>query len=322
MNSKRIILSCLLIYLCIPTFAYAKIVFRSDRYGNRSLYVMDDNGSNIQRLTVGSKVISWPEWSPDGKQIIFTAQPPGVPNWPQVSAIYIINSDGTGEYRLTNEAARERFPTWSADGKYIAFESNRLSEPGEPITDIWRIDIATKALRKLTHARPDDWISNPSWSPDGKYIAYDDAGIYLMSAVGRNHRKFAQGYRPEWSPDSQSVVYINTIRNGLGEFVRDNIVIHNLKNDERQILDTPDSWSIHSVCFMGPEQVLFAANYWDKENRNEKCDIYRYHLVTGEIINLTNNPKVNDSGMDWISDDVLPVNPKGNKTVTWGTLKR
>ncbi len=270
MNSKRIIFYCLLICLCMPTFAYAKIVFTSDRDGSRSLYMMDDDGSNIQRLTVTAD--SWPAWSPDGKHIAFYRYMGHDLRFVQIFAIHVINSDGTGEYRLTGEDAFERAPTWS---------------------------------------------------PDGKYIAYNGAGIYLMDADGRRNRKFHhRGARPKWSVDSQSVVYTETVRNGLGEFVRDNIVIHNLKNDKRQILDTPDSWTIHSVCFMGPERVLFAAKYWDKENKNEKDDIYSYHLVTGEIINLTNNPDRDDFMMDWISDDVLPVTPKGNKTVTWGTLKQ
>ena len=38
--------------------------------------------------------------------------------------------------------------------------------------------------------------------------------------------------------------------------------------------------------------------------------------------NLTNNPDSDDFFMDWISDDVLPVSPKGKITLTWGTLKQ
>ena len=69
--------------------------------------------------------------------------------------------------------------------------------------------------------------------------------------------------------------------------------------------------------------MLISLRPWDKEKPNvSKFDIYRYHLVTGEIVNLTNNPASDDFSMDWISDDVLPVSPKGKITLTWGTLKQ
>ena len=102
----RLPLYCLLFFLCLPTLTHAKIVFHSViRGAGAGLYVMDDDGRNVQRLTASH---GWfPEWSPDGRQIAFTAQPPGVPNWPQIRAIYIINSDGTDEYRLTDEDTRE-----------------------------------------------------------------------------------------------------------------------------------------------------------------------------------------------------------------------
>ncbi len=325
MIGHRIPLYCLFLLLFLPTLTHAKIVFKSYRDGSKSLYVMDDDGSNVQRLTASPGW--WPEWSPDGKQIAFTAKPPGVPNWPQIRAIYIINSDGTDEYRLTDEDTRERGPTWSPDGKYIAFESNRLAEPGVGQIDIWRITLETKALRRLTRAREDEWYSIPSWSPDGKYIAYQDGGgIYLILADGRRPQRLGRGERPDWSPDSQSIVSHEDIHDANGEFITSKVVIHNINTGKRQILDTPDKWLIHSTCFMGPKQVLIAARHWDKNNPNrDKFDIHSYHLMTREIVNLTNTPGDDDFAMDWISDDVLSVSPKGDPkkvTVTWGEMKK
>ncbi len=324
MIRRHIPLYYLLLFLFLPMLTHAKIVFRSVVRGEgMGLYVMDDDGSNIQRLTASHGW--WPEWSPDGKQIAFTAEPPGVPNWPQISAIYIINNDGTDEYRLTDEDTRERGPTWSPDGKYIAFESNRLAEPGVGQIDIWRITLETKALRRLTRAREGEWYSIPSWSPDGKYIAYEGDGIYLILADGRRPQRLGRGERPDWSPDSQSIVSHEDIRDANREFITSKVVIHNINTNKRQILDTPDNWVIHSTCFMGPKQVLIAARHWDKENPHHKFDIYSYHLVTGELVNLTNTPDDDDFTMDWISDDVLSVSPKGDPkkvTVTWGEIKQ
>ena len=328
MHSKRIILYCLLICFLIPTLTDARIVFKSYRDGSRSLYVMDDDGRNVQKLT--DRDGSWPSWSPDGKRIVFSAEPPGVPNWPQQRAIYIINSDGTGEHRLTNEETLEGNPTWSPDGQYIAFHSDRLAKPGTAQTDIWTIHIATKRLRRLTHT--EKLTVSPSWSPDGKYIAYREGGeIHLIRPNGSGHHELwpknenYKRYFPRWSVDSQSVLYMEDRYNAVGEFISEHVVIHDIKSDKRQVVNTPDKWLIHSACFMGREYLLIGVRDFrglNKENAQaEKYDIYRYHLGTGEIVDLTRTPE-NDFAMDWIDDDVLPVSPQGKKTVTWGTVKQ
>ena len=127
-------------------------------------------------------------------------------------------------------------------------------------------------------------------------------------------------YSPRWSVDSQSVLYLEDSYDAAGKFLSREVIIHNIKIDKRQVINTPDNWSVHSAVFMGGDHLLIAARVIDAEQ--SKYDIYRYHLATGEIVNLTNNPNVDDFAMDWISDDVLPVSPKGKKKVTWGTLKQ
>lgn len=319
MNSKRIILYCLLICFFGSTFTDAKIVFKSKRDGSGSLYVMDDDGTNVQRLTEAS--VSWPVWSPNGKQIAFMSILPTEPGQGEKAAIFLINSDGTEEHQLTDGDRLEGFPTWSPDGKLIAFASSRLVER----TDIWTINIETKELRRLT--RTENLTTEPSWSPDGKYIAYREGfAIYLMRADGSGHHELWPGKGiygrglPRWSVDSQSVLYMENRYDDAGKFLSRKVVIHNIKIDKRQVIDTPDNRSIHSAVFMGEKHLLISAENEDVEQG--EYDIYKYHLVTGEIVNLTNNPNVDDFGMDWISDDVLPVSPQDKKKVVWGTLKQ
>lgn len=51
------------------------------------------------------------------------------------------------------------------------------------------------------------------------------------------------------------------------------------------------------------------------------CYVYKYDIRTGEITQLTNDPGW-DQTIDWISDDVLSVSPRGKKKVTWGAVKQ
>ena len=54
-----------------------RIAFSSDMDGNKEIYVMNADGSNIQRLTVNVDSDSDPTWSPDGTQIAFVSDRDG-----------------------------------------------------------------------------------------------------------------------------------------------------------------------------------------------------------------------------------------------------
>ena len=321
MRLQRLTLCCLL--LLLPTLTHAKIVFNS----GSDIYVMDDDGRNAKILVkrVDRAGVSWPAWSPDGKQIAFVRNTTK-PKQGQTFAIVIINSDGTEEHQLTGGDRFEGFPIWSPDGKYLAFTSDRLAKPGKAQTDVWTINIETKALRRLT--RTVSLTTEVAWSPDGKYIAYRDdisghTTIHLMHADGSGQHELVKGVAghrrgvPRWSDDSQSVLYYEW--NGHSE----KLVIHNIKHNRRQVVDTPDNWLIHTACFMGRKHLLISGKRWNRDKPGAvKYDLYRYHLVTGEMVNLTNTLAVDDYSADWISDDVLSVTPQDKKKVVWGTLKQ
>jgi len=245
--------------------------------------MMDDDGRNIQRLTDDGW---WPVWSPDGKQIAFSKKPPGAPNWPQISAIYIINSDGADEYRLTDEDTFEDYPTWSPDGKYIAFSSNRLAKLGVAQRDIWRINLETKALRRLT--RIDGKVAmSPSWSPDGTYIVYwqeGAGGFNLMDANGGRRRQLGfGGGRPRWSPDSQSIVF-NSFQGFRKNFL---YVMNSGGEDLRQLIEVAAggaSWSPDG------KQVLFSTTRDDADGE-DTFDLFVTDLNGQEPRQLTDKPK-------------------------------
>ncbi len=64
-----------------------RIVFVSQRDGNRELYVMNADGSNQTRLTDGGWENSLPRWSPDGRQIVFESDRAGT-----TYGVYVIDA--------------------------------------------------------------------------------------------------------------------------------------------------------------------------------------------------------------------------------------
>ncbi len=87
------------------------------------------------RCVLLARPYSFPSWSPDSKQIVYTSMEgddaTGRPN----EDIWVIGLDGSTPQRLTNNGSVDRFPVMSHDGRWIYFLSNR----GQGWA-IWRID--------------------------------------------------------------------------------------------------------------------------------------------------------------------------------------
>lgn len=125
------------------------IAFASSRAGDRQLFVMNTDGSDIRQVTDMKNMGGRSTWSPDGTRLAFYRGPFGDRN------IYIINVDGTGLVRLTN-GGDNLGPSWSPDGNWIAFTSFRDGN-----NEIYIIHPDGTGLTRLTENTISDW--QPRW---------------------------------------------------------------------------------------------------------------------------------------------------------------
>jgi TolB protein len=126
----------------------------------RALFIVNVDGSGVRQLT------DWtlnggdsPDWSPNGKLILFRAV--STTNR-EGGNLYTIHSDGTGLKRLTNYPARKTVQTgsFSPDGKWITF--SRFSNTPYPAVYVMRVNgTATHRLSK------DDAAFEPDWGASG-----------------------------------------------------------------------------------------------------------------------------------------------------------
>ncbi|MGD0844577.1 MAG: Tol-Pal system beta propeller repeat protein TolB [Geobacteraceae bacterium] len=188
-----------------------KIAFVSNRTGNKEIYLMDYDGYNVQRLTRNGSINLNPDFSPNGREIIYTSYKRKNPN------LYRRELFTGTEALISARRGVNITGAYSPDGKRIALT---MSKDGN--SEIYLIDTSGKQLARLTNNQAID--VSPAWSPDGSHIAFtsDRLGrpqIFVMKADGGDlHRLTTSGAyndRPRWSPKGDRILYCRMEGNGF-----------------------------------------------------------------------------------------------------------
>ena len=203
-----------------------KIAFVSGRDDNKEIYVMNADGKNLKNLTLHLDYDTCPTWAPDGTKIAFwSRQVAG--EIQMLSDIFVMDADGTNRTNITqNPRASNRTPSWSLDGNKIAFAAlsnvDRV-EPWNANLDIFVMNADGTNPIRLTEDARINWF--PSWSPDGKRIAFerptheDDpttTDIYLINADGTGLVNLTQTPGVgEWGPSCKPTPFSVSSRGKL-----------------------------------------------------------------------------------------------------------
>ena len=151
------------------------------------------------------------------------------------AALFTIDTDGTGQRQITKppDYAIDSLPDWSPDGEQIVFHREFTDRPYEIYTV--SADGSNEQLVDPTCPGDDEKIceeTDPSWSPDGKSIAFSWAhgglrqvrgeefiearGIAVMAVDGSDAKLITQTKGPTstedavpiWSPDGSQIAFM------------------------------------------------------------------------------------------------------------------
>lgn len=224
----------------------SRIAYISDQSGRKELYLMEVDGHKPVRATNHRSIVLNPDFSTDGRKIIFTSYLDGNPNLyqrdifngkesrlsarkglnvggrfaPQGGAIaltlskdgnseiYLIDAKGKIDKRLTRYWGIDIDPSWSPDGRQLAFVSNRRGNP-----NVFILPASGGDPQRLT--LNGKYNVTPAWSPKGDWIAFSRKeglfDIYLIRPDGSEERRLTFGpgnkEHPRFSPDGRFLIY-------------------------------------------------------------------------------------------------------------------
>jgi Tol biopolymer transport system component len=183
---------------------HSKIVY----VANRAIHVMNADGSGDKALTSPVTPSRSPSFTPDGQKIVFIRD-----DARDRSDIFTVNVDGTDEKVLVKTAnVNEATPRFSPDGTKLAYGRVRRD-----IVELVVQDMAT-GRRIVVGGLPEAKLF-PSWSPDGKRLAFKTITgnaadcIGIVNADGTNRKNFPSGVQscthPSWSPDGTELAFVS-----------------------------------------------------------------------------------------------------------------
>jgi Tol biopolymer transport system component len=188
------------------------IVYAEEVRGHLQLFTIRPDGSGAKQLTKASVAADSPDWSPDGRRIVFGLESE------DRAGIAVMSADGTGLRILTPRGFQGQ-PSFSPDGRWIVFE--RDPAPGD--NGVWLMRSDGTDLRRVTRnpfgaGNECGCDTDPNFSPDGRLISFvrvkEEARLQALFVVRRDGTGLRQltpyswdvAVKHDWAPDGKRIL--------------------------------------------------------------------------------------------------------------------
>ncbi|MFC5510493.1 Tol-Pal system beta propeller repeat protein TolB [Massilia jejuensis] len=170
-----------------------KLAIALSKSGSYQVYVVNADGSGVRRVSNSNGIDTEPQFSADGQSLYFTSDRSGGPQ------IYKMSVSGGNATRVTFNGNYNISPRVSPDGKTLAWISQR-----DGGYSLFAKDLASGQELRLA-----DGATEPSFSPNGKYIMYASKGggrasLAVVSTDGRVKQRLTANAgnirEPSWGP--------------------------------------------------------------------------------------------------------------------------
>lgn len=206
-------------------FYLSKIIATTDKTGFKEVVTMNWDGSSLDPLTSDRSVAISPNWSPDGKSVIYSIYTRKVKSNQQNLTMFIHDLVKGKRSIISNRNGLNSGGSFSPDGQFIYLT---ISKSGTP--NIYKINMKGEEVLQLTKGPAGAMNVEVAVSPDGNKLAFSsDRGgnpmIYVMDSDGSNPiRKTFQGKynsTPTWSHDGKKIAFAGQTESYFDIFVMD-----------------------------------------------------------------------------------------------------
>ncbi len=149
------------------------LVYTGQRGGEFDIYRILAEGGDETRLTTTTGLDDGPEYTPDGSYIYFNSVRTGR------MQIWRMNPDGSEQEQLTDDEYNNWFPHVSPDGRWVIFvtylvdETEPSDHPAAKRVYLRLMPREGGTPKVLAYLYGGQGTMNvPSWSPDGKWVAF------------------------------------------------------------------------------------------------------------------------------------------------------
>jgi Tol biopolymer transport system component len=186
-----------------------RIAFGADTGSGSQLYTVRPNGHDLRQITHVDGDALFPEWSPDGRRIVFALE-----TTEDSSSIELINADGSHVTDLTpRSSCCASQPSFTPDGKRIVFER---FIPETEDDAIWSMRLDGSHQRRVLG--PPNGATDPNVSPNGRKLSYvgfnglEFGQALFTSSIDGSHVMQLTPYtldvaiKQDWAPDGRHLV--------------------------------------------------------------------------------------------------------------------
>ncbi|MCD6383419.1 MAG: PD40 domain-containing protein [Thermoplasmata archaeon] len=287
---------------------------------------MDENGNDVIRITHSSyhhRIVGIDRTKRYilATRVVEDTDPPEGLGDEDRKSLWLLDLETGHEKRLTDPANNAEGDSFSPDGEWIVFQ---MVVAGDRQADIYKMRIDGSSLTRLTHTN-DATESDPSWSSDGKNIAFVSYSAHtgrfvlmVMDADGQNVRTvydpadtvstpyFKPGvYDPSWSPDDQWIVFEKPVRYGGENGDAGVWHIFKIHPDGSGLTDLSEKGGHTDMAEYLPsfsadgERIVFSARHGPSDPAKVQIDIFTMNKDGGSIKRLTSTEAIEDFGV-WI----------------------